>query len=105
MLRERIQVYTDPETKRRIELAAAKRDMAVTEYCLIAIKEQLSEEALLEEERVTIYFKPRGPKSVIGELRSLQERILARRSGDLIDVDRILNQVRDERDEELTDLH
>jgi hypothetical protein len=33
MEKQRIQVYADPELKRRIELAAAKHNVPVTEYC------------------------------------------------------------------------
>lgn len=35
-----IQLYTDPETKRRIELRATKYDVAIAEYCLTAIQRQ-----------------------------------------------------------------
>jgi hypothetical protein len=37
------------ETRRRIELAAAKYNLPVTEYCLNAIRQQLAEDDLLEE--------------------------------------------------------
>jgi uncharacterized protein (DUF1778 family) len=43
MNKQRIQVYADPETKRRIELAAAKHETSVTEYCLAAIEQQLAD--------------------------------------------------------------
>lgn len=44
MNKQRIQVYTDPATKRRIELAAAKVNLPVTEYCLRAIEQQLADD-------------------------------------------------------------
>lgn len=46
MNKQRIQVYADPETRRRIGLAAAKHQMPVTEYCFEAIRQQLATEAL-----------------------------------------------------------
>ena len=51
MTRQCIQVYTDPETKRRVELAAAKHEISVTEYCFEAIQQQLAEDDLLEREQ------------------------------------------------------
>ena len=46
------------ETKRRIELAAAKYDIPVTEYCLSAIQQQLADDDLLEEEHITVPVSP-----------------------------------------------
>ena len=43
---QRIQVYADPETRRRIGLVAAKHQMPVTEHCFEAIRQQLATEAL-----------------------------------------------------------
>lgn len=100
MLRKRIQVYTDPETKRRIELAAAKHDLAVTEYCLHAIRQQLREDDLLEIEKIEIPIRPTANGDLIAELRTLREKIKARRRGRLITLD-IVEQVRGERDDEL----
>jgi hypothetical protein len=53
MSKTRIQVYTDEETKRRIELAAVRQNIAVTEYCLQAIEQRLAEDDMLE--RATIW--------------------------------------------------
>jgi len=103
--RKRIQVYADTETKRRIELAAAKHDLPVTEYCIEAIRQQLAEEGILEEERIEIQISPAKRKSLVRDLRALQEKIKTRRSGKLIDLDRILEGVREERDYELDNLH
>lgn len=86
MAKQRIQVYTDPETKRRIELAAAKHDIPVTEYCLEAIKQQLAEDDMLESEQVTIPVQTDGA-DLISELRALREAILADRGGEVIDID------------------
>jgi uncharacterized protein (DUF1778 family) len=104
MNNKRIQVYTDAETKRRIELAAARRDVAVTQYCLEAIMQQLAEDDLLEREQIEIPVKPTQAEDLIAELRALQEQIKAERDGQLIDVDRALEQTREERDYELTGL-
>ncbi len=104
MPKQRIQVYTDPETKRRVELAAAKHDVPVTEYCLEAIKQQLAEDDMLESEEVTIPIQTNGA-DLISELRALREAILADRGGEVIDVDQVLEQVRAERDDELFGMH
>jgi uncharacterized protein (DUF1778 family) len=100
---KRIQVYTDGETKRRIELAAAKRDLPVTSYCLEAIVQQLGEDELLEEERIEIAIKPKAQTiddSLLSRMDRLRESILLRRGGELLSTD-IVEQVRAERDEEL----
>ncbi|MCC9078163.1 hypothetical protein FKZ61_018855 [Litorilinea aerophila] len=61
MERQRIQVYANTEIKRRVELAAAKHNMSVTEYCLAAIQQQLNDDELLEEAHVTIAVNPTLP--------------------------------------------
>jgi len=105
MDKKRIQVYTDESLKRRIELAAAKANIPVTAYCLQAILEQLAEDDLLEAEQIAISFMvPKPDDTLILDLRTLREKILARRNGKMIELD-ILEQVRDERDYELTGLH
>lgn len=103
MAMRRIQVYADAETKRRIELAAAKRNLPVTAYCLEAIRQQLSEDEVLDQERIEIAVKTTPQvidAQLITQMRALREKILARRGGKLITED-ILEQVRAERDEEL----
>lgn len=101
----RIQVYTDAETKRRIELAAARRDVAVTQYCLEAIRQRLADEEMLEKEKIEIPVRPEEKdENLIADLRALRERILAERGGKLIDVDQIIETMREERDGELTRL-
>ncbi len=100
MDKKRIQVYADAEMKRRIELAAAKHNIAVTEYCLAAITQQLADDNLLEEEQVTIPVKLAKDEPLMADLRTLRESILARRGGRPITLD-ILEQVRDERADEL----
>ena len=99
----RIQVYADVQTKRRIELAAAKRNLPVTTYCLEAIMQQLGEDEVLEEEQIEISIKPTAQTfdaQLIARMKELRERIKARRNGKLIRTD-IVEQVRAERDEEL----
>lgn len=100
MDKKRIQVYADEELKRRIELAAMKHNLAVTEYCLTAIQQQLADDSLLEEAELVIPVKQPKDTTLIADLRLLRERILARRGGQPITID-ILEQVRDERDYEL----
>jgi hypothetical protein len=105
MAQKRIQVYADEETKRRVELAAAQHEVAVTAYCLAAIKQQLLEDDLLESDTVEIAVKPARETSLVAELRALQQEIKAHRKGKPIDVDRVMNQLREEREHELSRLH
>ena len=103
MAMRRIQVYADADTKRRIELAAAKHNLPVTSYCLDAIMQQLGEDEVLEQERIEIYIEPQPSvvdARLLAQMRTLRERIKARRGGKLITTD-IVEQVRAERDEEL----
>lgn len=104
MAKTRIQVYTDEETKRRIELAAARQDIAITQYCLEAIRQRLAEDDMLEREKIEIPIKPARDEDLIADLRALHEEIKAYRGGKLIDVDQELDQMREERDHELTGL-
>ena len=105
MERARIQVYADSETKRRIELAAARRDMPVTQYCLEAIRQQLAADDVLEAENVLIEITSGKEAQLVEALRALQHRIKARRKGQPIDLDRALEETRQEREHELTGLH
>ena len=104
MARKRIQVYADEETKRRIQLAAARQNIAITQYCLEAIRQQLAEDDMLERERIETPIELAKGEDLIADLRALREKIKARRGGKLIDLD-IVEQVREERDYELTGLH
>jgi hypothetical protein len=104
MNKKRIQVYTDEDTKRRIELAAHKKEMAITEYCLAAIRQQLADDDMLDREHVEISIRPKQDSTLILDLQALHEAILAERNGELIDVDAVLDQVREEREDEVLGL-
>jgi uncharacterized protein (DUF1778 family) len=103
MTKQRIQVYADPEIKRRIELAAHKRDTPVTQYCLDAIIQQLADDEVLEARSILIDIKPDPDDTLLDEMRALREEILARRRGEMITAD-IVEQVRSERDDELINM-
>ena len=75
MAKTRIQVYADEETKRRIELAAAKKEIAITQYCLEAIRQQLAEDDMLDREKIEIPIKPTRDKDLIADLRALHKEI------------------------------
>jgi hypothetical protein len=51
--RPRISVDVDPEIRRRIRLAAAKRDVSVRQYITDALQERLREDLGEYEERLT----------------------------------------------------
>ena len=101
MGKTRIQVYADTETKRRIEVAALRRNVPVTEYCLGAIRQRLAEDGVLEADHVRISVSPDHSADTVDALRSLHEQILADRDGELIDLDDVLDQVRQERENEI----
>lgn len=103
MTKQRIQVYADTETKRRIELAAAKRNMPVTQFCLDAVVQQLADDELLDANAILINVRPDSDEALFDDLRGLRNEILARRDGEMITAD-IVAQVRDERDDELINL-
>ena len=102
--KKRIQVYADPETKRRIELAAARRDVAVTQYWLEAVLQQLVEDDMLERELIEIPIKVTTDDDLIADLRTLHAEILAYRGGEPLDIYHELEKMREERDYELTGL-
>jgi uncharacterized protein (DUF1778 family) len=103
MDKRQIQVYADPEVKRRIELAAARHEVSVTEYCLSAILQQLADEDLLEREQIEISTKQIPDEDLLAKIDALHEKVLERRGGNFIKVD-IIKQIREERDYELTGL-
>jgi hypothetical protein len=104
MDKQRIQIYADSEMKRRIALAAAKYNVPVTEYCWQAITQQLADDEVLEEAQISIPVMPTKPTddTLIADLRALQARIKARRGGKPIDVDCMMEEMREERDYELS---
>lgn len=104
MGKTRIQVYADPLLKRRIELAAAKRDMPVTEYCLAAIVQRLAEDEVLEAEQIVIDVEPQPYEMLAATVRTIREEIDAYRQGAPVDVDALIEETRRGRDDELDEL-
>lgn len=103
MDKKRIQVYADEALKRRIELAAARSHVPITEYCLTAIRQQLADDDLLEEQQITIPLTATKPTdTLIADLRALHQEMLAVRGGKRIDVDAELEAMRAERDYEVS---
>jgi hypothetical protein len=104
MSKKRIQIYADDETIRRVELAAAKHRMPLSTYCLTAIQQQLEEDGIEINEHA-IELNQAEFQELIADLRALQERIIQKRGGQPVDVDTLLEQLREERDEEALSLH
>jgi hypothetical protein len=100
----RIQIYSDPETKRRVEVAAIKSRTSVTDYCLGAIRARLAEDGLLEPDRIEIEFVRPGDDPVMARIRELRLGILEDRHGEGIDVDTIIEQIRAERSDAILGL-
>ncbi len=94
--RPRIDVYiADPEIHRSIEIAAARNDMRISQWCLKVIIERLAEEELLLKESSET-------RDVPAMLQALQDQIKARRGGaGVINLDEQLEEARLEREDEL----
>ena len=97
---QQVRIDVDAETKRRIELAAAEKNVSVSEYLLTAARHQLVMDGILEP----VDDEQSEFTQLVQDLRALRKGILAERNGELIDVDAFLNSVRDERDADLFDL-
>ncbi len=105
MLKTRVRLYTDPEAKRRIELAAAKYNMPVTQYCFEAVRQQLEEDDLWEREAIEIPVKQTQKETrLFDEMRTLHQQIKIRRQGKPIAVEKIMNEMHAEREYENMDL-
>ena len=97
---QQVRIDVDAETKRRIELAAAEKNVSVSEYLLTAARHQLVMDGIVEP----VDDEQSEFTQLVQDLRALRKGILAERNGELIDVDAFLNSVRDERDADLFDL-
>ena len=96
-----IRLFIDPESERRLEVVASKRDVAVADYCLAAIKRQLVEDEQLEDCRPSGAGKSEVDEAFFDSLQALREKISKRRNGKLIEVDRVISQMREEREDEI----
>lgn len=104
MTKQRIQLYASPEMKQRIEMAAARRNVPVAEYCLSAIEQQMADDDIVETRNPVLSVEPGLDMQFIAHLEALQERIKRRRNGQPVDIDRAISEMRDERDDELRGL-
>ena len=78
MNKQRIQIYVDEQTKRRIRLAAAKNNMPISTYCLTAIQQQLEKDRIETTDQVTASERAQF-QELIADIRELQETILKKR--------------------------
>ena len=63
-----------------------------------------SEDEVLEQEQLDFPTPPTKDSNLIADLRALRGQIQAERGGNLLDVDTVLDQMREERMHELTGL-
>lgn len=101
MYKAQLKIQIDPETKQRVEVAAAEKKISVDDYVLNAVQRQLAEESLQNEEPSLTKDES---VQLAQEMISLREKILAERNNEYIDINAIIDLVRDERDAELFDL-
>lgn len=101
----RVDVYVpDQQVRRRIKLAATKRDMRVSQYCLEAILERLEEDEILEKETPEV-AQEGEEETTVEELRNWQEMVKTKLGGrPLPDSADLLSRLREERTREIAGL-
>jgi hypothetical protein len=95
-----IEFPADAELRQRIERAAEMHNVAVAEYVLEALERRLTDDIGPKSKN---HSSKEDDDSLFDDMRDLHERILARRGGKPLDID-ILEMVRSERDDELTNM-
>lgn len=106
MSKERIQVYVDSDTKKRVELGAARQEVSVTRYCLDAIQQKLDEENLLNKDEITVPVDRKTHQlQVINRIQSLREQTLERREGAELEIDSVIQDLRDEQTRSAAGMH
>lgn len=104
MEKQRVHLYTDSETKRRIELAAHRHSLSLTDYCMRAIRRQLVDDGITQSSAAQEEHTARVEDALLDEVRALHQEIRNHRHGAGIGVDEELNQLREERDHDLSGL-
>ena len=81
----RLNIYVhDPLIRRRIKIAAAQKDISVSEYCLQAITDQLAREAEMGLERNDFSLEAALEKAKRFQAKTFGGRSFRVSSGDLI---------------------
>src|SRR5262245_14855854 len=97
-----VTISMDAETKQRVDAAVAEEHVSLNDFLLTAVKRRL-------DDRRPESTNPRITKEeslqLLERMAARRERILAERNGEFIDVNAILDEVRDEHDAELYGLH
>jgi hypothetical protein len=88
-----IEINLDAETKHKVEVAAAEKKVSVNDYLVTAVQRQLENDAV---EKSEIQPVSEEMNALIRNIRLRRERILAERNGEFIDVDAIIELVRNE---------
>lgn len=105
MEKGRVHLSTDRETKHRIALAARRRNLSVTDYCMEAIRRQLADDGVIEVRPTTTVQSQQSLEEVLAELRAVHQEILAHNDLGGTDVVEELNRMREERDLDLSGMH
>jgi hypothetical protein len=92
-----LEITLDAETKQRVEVVAAEKNVSVNDYVMAAVQRQLA-----NDEPITDRAQMAQDEAIqlVKDMRALRESILAERNGELIDVNAILDLVRDGQDAE-----
>jgi len=81
----RLNIYVhDPLIRRRIKIAAAQKDISVSEYCLQAITDQLAREAEMDLKRNDLSLERALEKAKRFQAKTFGGRSFRVSSGDLI---------------------
>src|SRR5438552_2111644 len=91
-------IAMDAETKQQIEAAAAKQQLSIDDYVTAAVLRRLAYDGL---EATTPRMTIEASLQHLERISANREKILAERNGELIDVNAIIDLVREERDAEL----
>ena len=104
MNKTQLRIDVDAETKQLVEAAAAEKKISVDDYLLNSVRHQLIEDGKIKPEKSDSVSNPTSRAELLQAIDTLHAEILARREGKPIDIDAIIELVRNERDAELLGL-
>lgn len=99
-----LEINLDAETKRRVEAAAAEKKVSVNEYLLESIRSRLEIDGKLASGEADFAQRQIYEVELLQKIAELHASILARREGEPLDLNTIIDLVRDERDADILGL-
>jgi hypothetical protein len=81
----RLNIYVhDPDTRRQVKAAAARKDISVSEYCLRAITDQLVKEEEIFHEKGSSLLRTAAEKARAFHSKTFGKRVFVVSSAELI---------------------